>query len=104
MSTFADIKKAAETNPVVFNDASVPAGHFGATTTIDSRTTVFLLEGDFKAPDAVIKGRVILVPDPTGQNPGTLAVYKGDGLRDGDFIMNGYGGHEFDTNFSLILK
>lgn len=64
MATLADIHAVAENDIVsAFCDDSIPAGpYFGATAKVLGITTVYLLEGEMGAEDAVIRGRIELPP------------------------------------------
>lgn len=82
MTTFQELRKAAESIGSAFTDSNTPAGHFGVTMTILGITTVYLLEGKVQDPEAIVKGRIELKPfTMKGSN-----VYVGNGIKGGEWV------------------
>lgn len=97
METFADIVKKSKVAGRPFVDHATPAGHFGVTNLMLGITSVYLLEGELGAPDAIIKGRVEL---PAVDSGSMNTTYVGNYLKGGTF--SGFG-DAFEASFAKMV-
>lgn len=97
MTTFANVQKATESKVIIFNDET-PAGHFGARITFKGHPTFYLFQGEPGDPEAVVKGRIIVI-DMQGLEK-ALAYTEG-GLAGGECIG---AVHDFKDAFAKMVS
>lgn len=82
MSTFADIRKAAEADLDTWPSDFIP-GHFIASTVIAGLVTDYLCTGSPDDDTAAIVGRIEWSPTSSGARPNA---YRGGGLKGGTLL------------------
>lgn len=83
MNTFKDIQNLSKTGELTaFTDPDFPAGHFLVPTTVLGITTFYLFEGELRAPEARIVGRLESPID------GASTAYRGNGIKGGSYLRS----------------